>query len=193
MKDLKRFRIINEIENKIIIDSISEISPKISSILSEIDYKLFISFKRLPSEDKFPSIYLIPNDLAKTLNRYKLENNINSAGLYFGFIKRNKFLLSLEGSEFLYKLNLFSEKYKVSLNIDGEKSVLYGNNITKKMILNISHDLKKNNLVLVFNQVNELISIANIKADYSTIQNFKPTEVIALNLVDKGYYLRKKQ
>lgn len=193
MKDLKRFRIINEIENKIIIDSISEISPKISSILSEIDYKLFISFKRLPSEDKFPSIYLIPNDLAKTLNRYKLENNINSAGLYFGFIKRNKFLLGLEGSEFLYKLNLFSEKYKVSLNIDGEKSVLYGNNITKKMILNISHDLKKNNLVLVFNQVNELISIANIKADYSTIQNFKPTEVIALNLVDKGYYLRKKQ
>lgn len=193
MKDLKRFRIINEIENKIIIDSISEISPKISSILSEIDYKLFISFKKLPSEDKFPSIYLIPNDLAKTLNRYKLENNINSAGLYFGFIKRNKFLLGLEGSEFLYKLNLFSEKYKVSLNIDGEKSVLYGNNITKKMILNISHDLKKNNLVLVFNQVNELISIANIKADYSTIQNFKPTEVIALNLVDKGYYLRKKQ
>ncbi len=193
MKDLKRFRIINEIENKIIIDSISEISPKISSILSEIDYKLFISFKKLPSEDKFPSIYLIPNDLEKTLNRYKLENNINSAGLYFGFIKRNKFLLGLEGSEFLYKLNLFSEKYKVSLNIDGEKSVLYGNNITKKMILNISHDLKKNNLVLVFNQVNELISIANIKADYSTIQNFKPTEVIALNLVDKGYYLRKKQ
>ena len=50
-------------------------------------------------------------------------------GVYFGFIKKNQFLLSLEGAEFLNKLNMFQYLF---VNDDGEKSVLYGNHIMKK-------------------------------------------------------------
>ena len=102
-------------------------------------------------------------------------------------------MLSLEGAEFLLNLNFFSERYQLIVNNDGEKAILYGNKILKKMIIKISNKLKKNDFLLVFNQSNELICIARSQVDFEDIQNIKTNEIIAFNLIDKGYYLRKKQ
>ena len=193
MKNLKNFRIINNTEKTIIINSLSKISPEISSILDKKDYKLFISFNDFSSKNKFPSLFLVPNNLTELFEKIEPNRNITSAGLYFGFIKKNRFMLSLEGAEFLLNLNFFSERYQLIVNNDGEKAILYGNKILKKMIIKISNKLKKNDFLLVFNQSNELISIAHSQVDFEDIQNLKPNEIIAFNLIDKGYYLRKKQ
>ena len=193
MNNQKNFRVINKTEKKIIVDSLSKISSKIFSIINDIEYELFISFNILSSKNQFPSIYLIPNNLKHTLDNIELKININSAGIYFGFIKRNQFFLSLEGAEFLYKLSSFSEGNYIYVNNHGEKSILYGNKILKEMIVKISPNLKKRDFLLVFNQSSELISIAQSEVDYIWIQNLNHENIVALNLVDRGYYLRKKQ
>ena len=192
MKNLKNFRIINDTEKTIIINSLSKISVNISPILDKIEFKLFILLNDLSSKNKFPSIFLVPNNLARIYNKIP-NKDLSSAGLYFGFLKKNHFFLSLEGAEFLLNQNVFSEKNKIYVNENGEKAILYGNKILKKMIINIHVNLKKNDFLLVFNQLNELVAIAQSQVDFDEIQNLKPNESIAINLVDKGYYLRRKQ
>ena len=193
MKNLKNFGVVNKFEENIIIDTLSRISPKISTILDTIEYTIFISFNELSLKKNFPIIFLVPNYLSKRIAKLEYKRIIVSAGLYFGFIKKNQFFLSLEGAEFLHSLHFFSERYQLIVNDKGEKAILYGNKILKKMVAKISNKLKKNDLILIFNKSNESIALAQSLIDYNTYQNLNPAKPIALNLVDKGYYLRERQ
>lgn len=191
----REFQKINENEKKIIEGSISKISPKISMFLKKLQQHFYISFKNLDSKKDYPTIHLVPSNLTEIMNTVTpmLNANIISAGLYFGFIKNNQFFLSLEGAEYLFKEGVFLENNLMQVNEDGEKSILYGNNVLKTMIAKISPSVKKNDFLLVFNQKSELIAIARSQLDYFSIENLNPKAIVALNLIDKGYYLRKKQ
>ena len=192
MRDLKTFRLVNKIETKMIYDSLVKISPNILTFFEKTDYRLSISLNELEAKSKFPSIFLISKDQLKILQT--LENDkISSAGLYFGFIKKGNFYISLEGAEFLYNINLFSDLKRIHLNDKGEKSILYGNNILKIMIRAIPSSLKQNEILLVFNRNDEIIALAQSKYNYQNIQKLKPKEIVAINLNDKGYYLRRNQ
>lgn len=193
MNHLSKFRAINEIERNIIADSVFKISSQSLSILNKKEFKFYISFNRVNIQDSFPKIYLVPHILTENLENVNPEIIISSAGLYFGFIKRSQFFLSLEGADLLYKLNAIPQKQKLLANDKGEKAILYGNNIKKNFVSLIPTTLKKHDLLFVFNKLNELISIAKSQVDYSVYKNLKPNDKFALNLVDKGYYLRKKQ
>jgi len=46
---------------------------------------------------------------------------------------------------------------------------------------------------LIFNRNDEIIALAQSKYNYQNIQKLKPKEIIAINLNDKGYYLRRNQ
>ena len=192
-KDLRKFRVINKIEKNIITNSISKISNKALQVLENMKFSLFISFNPISIEDNFPSIYLLPNDITKIVVDNEGEAEISSAGIFFGFIKINQFYLSLEGAEFMYKQNLFPKNYQLVANAEGEKAILFGNTILKRNIISLPPTLKKNELLIIFNQSIEMISLALSQVDYSTSQELKPNDKIAINLVDKGYYLRKKQ
>ena len=117
---------------------------------------------------------------------------IKSSGLYFGMIKKSFFYMSLEGAELLHLYNCFPNKNMIQVNNEGEKSIFYGNHILKKNVSVISPDLTKNDFLLIFNISDEVIAIANSKVDYLESKGLKPNEIIAYNLVDKGYYLRKQ-
>ena len=193
MNNTKNFRIVNKTEKKIITDSLFRISTQIISVLNNRDNEFFILFNKLSLNNKFPSIFLVSNNLMELVNRFDSELSINSIGLYFGFIKKNQFLLSLEGAEFLYKLNAIPEKHHIVVKNEGEKSILYGNHIIKKYLYKTPKLLEKNTFLLIFNESNELISIGYSQGDYDSIYNLRPKDIIAKNLIDKGYYLRKEQ
>jgi len=57
----------------------------------------------------------------------------------------------------------------------------------------IPPELKRNTLLAVFNQKNEIIAIARTTIDSNSFQNLKLNQKVAQNLVDRGYYLRKRQ
>ncbi len=193
MNDSKNFRPINNYEKNIIANSLSQISIKFISILDEKLYDLYILLNSPVIKGNQLPIYLIKprnKDLKQLL---QLTSYSYSMGLYFGFIKKGFFFLSLEGAEFLYRNKYILEKNQIIVNIQGEKSILYGNNILKKMVSNISMELKINDLVVVLNELKEIIAIGITKVEGNNFYNLESDDLIALNLIDKGYYLRKNQ
>ncbi len=193
MKNLKNFRIINDTEKKIIINSLSRMSPDILTIFERNNYMLFIGLNEKVLTNNYPIIFLVPTYLKNTVDIIREKERIVSAGIYFGFLKKNQFRLSLEGAEFLLNLNLFPENHLAIVDNEGEKAILYGNHLIAKMIIKISNEVKKNDFLLVFNHSNELICIARSQVDFEEFKNLKANEIVAFNLIDKGYYLRKKQ
>jgi len=193
MIESSNFRQINEIEREIIIQSLSKISPTIIQFIIRSKNMLYISLKKGNSETNYPSIYLASNYFQEEIDLIEFNDKIYSVGLYFGFIKRGRFYISLEGAENLYKNNIFSEFQHVQVNKTGEKSILYGNNILKNMIIKTPEHLRENDFLLVFNKRNEIIAIAQARVKIQNISLLKPNEVLAINLSDKGLYLRKQQ
>jgi len=190
MRELNEFRVINETERRYIQESVSR---KILEGLIKLGYFIYISLNNLTSERAFPTLYLISNNLTKLVKSIGSKNIINSAGLYFGFIKKGQFFLSLEGAEFLLSHDFFTENQFLYVSKKGEKSVLYGNRIVKQMITKLPHNIDRQSLLLVFNESNEFIALARSEIDNKMFEALKSKEVIAINLIDKGYYLRKKQ
>lgn len=192
MSEIANFREVNENEKKIISNSLYKVSSKMFKLLEENNYLLYISFNNLV-EKVFPSIYLIPLAIVNNFESKNVKTNIISAGIYFGFIKKGEFMLSLEAVEFLISHNWISEEQKLYLTVEGEKSVLYGNRIVKKMIDEMPQRFNKDSLFFIFNNKKEFLAIGKSKINYEDFKNIKSNDVVAINLVDKGYYLRKSQ
>jgi len=193
MTESSNFREINDIESKIISKSLFNISPNILEFLKRSEKKLYISLRKSDLKTNYPFLYLISNTFQEDINLIENKSNIYSAGLYFGFIKKGDFYLSLEGAEFLYRQGTGSGIKRIYVNKKGEKSILYGNNILKNMVIKTSSNLQKGDLLLIFNELNEILAIAQSKYESKNLQQLKPKDIIAFNLSDKGIYLRKKQ
>jgi len=168
-------------------------SSEVLSYLKKKDYRFYIFINDEQAKSKFPLIYLVSSNNSTILEERLKNENIHAAGIYFGFIKKGIFYLSIEGVEFLRNHQILQNGNKITINEKGEKSILYGNDILKSEITKIPPKLKKNNLLAVFNQKNEIIAIARATIDSSSFQNLKSNQRVAQNLVDKGYYLRKRQ
>jgi ribosome biogenesis protein Nip4 len=193
MKDFEKIRSINQIETEIIKDSFLTISSNFASLLEDVRNNLYVIFKEKKDYNNFPKIYLLPKELQELLNNPKLKSSISSGGLYFGFIKKGKFYFSIEGAEFLFKSNLIATDLQLNVNWDGEKSILYGNNISKNMLLKESYNFKIKDILIMLNEEQEIIAISKAVVEGNQVQNLEPEELIAINLSDKGTYLREKQ
>ena len=193
MKDMSIFRTINTIEIKIIATSFNNISAKLSPVLDNLKSFLYISINKLTTNNNYPQIYLITKDLQKIIDDSNISNKIYTAGLYFGFIKKGNFNFSIEGVEYLYKQNIFSDFQQIQVNKLGEKSILYGNNILKNMVVKSSEKLKERDFLLIFNVHDEMIAIARSRVNSTSFMNLKAKEIICINLSDKGFYLRIDQ
>jgi len=193
MIESSNFRQINEIEKEIIIQSLSKISPNIIQFIIKSKNLLYISLKKWDSKSIYPSVYLTSNYFQEEIDLIEFNDKIYSVGLYFGFIKRGRFYISLEGAEFLYKKGILSEIKFIYVNKKGEKSILYGNDILKDMVTKTPSNLQKGDLLIIFNDMNEILAIAYSKVENKILQQLKSNNVVASNLSDKGIYLRENQ
>lgn len=193
MSETRIFRRINTIETKFIINSIKTISTELLPIFDSLKELLYILINNSTIEKDYPSIYLITDKLQKILNNVNFLNRIYDAGLYFGFIKRGEFYFSIEGVEYLYKNGIFTKFKLVNLNANGEKSFLYGNSILKKMVRKSPDTLEKEDFLLILNSFNEIIGLGISRVNNEILLNLKPSDVFAINIKDKGEYLRRRQ
>jgi len=193
MNETRIFRRINAVEIKIIANSINTISTKLLRIFENLKDLLYILINKNDSETDYPSIYLTTEKHQKILNNAKLFNKIYDAGLYFGFIKRGKFYFSIESVEYIYKNGIFTEFKLINLNENGERSFLYGNNILKKMVRKSPNTLEKEDFLLILNKFDEIIGLGISRVNNEILSNLKPNDVFAINIKDKGEYLRRSQ
>ena len=187
--NLKNFRNLENREFEIVQVALNQISLKLSLYLEARRSLLYFA----PKYNYKSPIYLITNSLKNNLKHFESNLKINSAGTHLGFMENSNFFLSLEGAEFFLSENLIPDQRLVSVSKEGEKSILYGNPIEKKMILNIDTSLKRDSIVLILNQSSELISLGHLEADLRNFDAMNERAIVAKNLIDKGYYLRKKQ
>lgn len=195
MGNLKRFRLINETEKGIIFTSVKNISVKLYQFLRENYNNLYILISKPKENFQYPKVYFVPNKLIATIRKIIEHCIVKSGGLYLGFIKKGQLRISIEAIEYYLSNHpqVFSDLQKINLTAEGEKSFLYGNNIQRDMILNISPTLLKQRFLIVLNSLNELIGIALLKGNLPSLEKLNPDDIVAINLQDKGYYLRKAQ
>jgi len=193
MKDSASFRMINQTENTIIRNSVSKISSDVVSFLDSLKDFLYISFYQKSNGNLSLKIFLLNQKHKILVEEIENKDLIYEAGLYIGFIKKGNFHISLEFLEYLNKIHKISDLKQLWTSIRGEKSVLYGNNIRKEMVDKIPEGLEREDFVLILNQSNEIIAFCRSKVNRDEIDALKPKEVIAINLIDKGIYLRRKQ
>ena len=179
-------RKINSEEIEIVKESLLDISDKIWDFINEKKYEIYI----LPVDKKF---FLVPSELVNVMEKIQNEFAINRSGIPLGFIKKRKLYLSLEAAELFYNESLLDFRKYLVLSEQGEKSALYGNPIKKEMLLNFSPEIQKNELVFFINNEKEFLGIGLSKINYEIFKTMKFEDEVALNLVDKGSYLRKEQ
>jgi len=193
MNETRIFRRINAVETKIIANSINTISTELSLIFDSLNELLYILINNSTTKKDYPSIYLITDKQQKLIDESNLLNRIYAAGLYFGFLKKGDFYFSIEGVEYIYNNGIFTDFKQLQLTESGEKSFLYGNNILKKMVRKSPDNLKEKDFLLILNKIDEIVGLGISRANNNTISNLKPSDVFAINIKDKGQYLRRRQ
>jgi ribosome biogenesis protein Nip4 len=195
MANLNTFRAVNDVEKKILFSSIENISVDLSHFLQENPNKIYVLIVSSREKFEYPKVYFVPKRLINVIRKISINSVIRAGGVYLGFIKRGKFNISLEAIEYFFSRNalFFSNLQKLKLTTEGEKAFLYGNDIRKNMVLDLSPYLIKHSFLLVFNSIDEFLGIALLRENLGSIEYIKPSEIIALHLQDKGYYLRKEQ
>lgn len=188
-----QFREANQFEKKLIIQGMERISIHIKQYIQDRQDQLFILLPQTDGKFEFPQVFFVPRQLIKFVNNFQGQAEIREMGIYFGFIKRSQFRLSIEGAEFLRDLELISEDEIIIINEQGAKAILYGNEIKKEMVRSFPRDLAKEKVYFVLNPLKELISLGLSLIDQKQIGELDNKEDVAINLIDKGYYLREDQ
>lgn len=189
----KQFQSLNNIEREILNTDLKNFSISVENIINSTNFKFTIHFPINNQKEAYPEIFLVPNDLNYLLESLTKTKIPNSAGIYFGFIKKGKFLLSLEGLELLNDQNLLSKDHYLIIDKKGEQAILYGNDIRKNMVKSYPLTFKTDHLVAVLNVHKELLCIAKPIINFNEWNLFQRKKRIAINLIDKGYYLRSAQ
>lgn len=187
-----QIRPLNLTEKAIIRKSLEDLSPNIFKFLID-NFDIYICFNSVWKQQSYPSMYLITHRQRVFLNSISNLRDIYSIGLYMGFIRKGELIISLELLDFLKNHDLLIHKKRIIVNQIGERSILYGNDLLKKMIVQISTDVKKDDDILILNEQNELLALGKSKIDEGSLSRLKSEDIIALNIIDKGYYLRKNQ
>ncbi len=187
------FRKLNKNEKKIVKDSLHNISDKIWEYFLEEQYEIYIKISESKKNKTSLELFLVPQQLVPEINKIKNLTTIKFTGIPLGFIKNKRLFLSLETAELLFNLHKIDPRIILILNENGEKSVLYGNPIKKGMILEISSEIRVNTILFLINKNQEFLGLGLLKVNYEKYRKLKNKDNIALNLVDKGSYLRRNQ
>ncbi|TFF99391.1 MAG: hypothetical protein EU542_09055, partial [Promethearchaeota archaeon] len=182
---------------KIVLNTFSEISDEVKFFFNENQNQFYVVIFKDDTTNRYPSIFFVSKSLIETFKKLNNKSRIVALGIYTGFMKHGQFYLSIEGAEFLNNNHLIPKDKKIYVKKDVEKSILYGNHIDKMMISSLENfskiSIEKGKIIFLFSEINELLSISLLTKNIDSFNKMNESDLIATNLIDKGYYLRKKQ
>lgn len=209
-----KFLPCNSTNIQIIRDYFETITPTLYNKLANSGkYQLF------QYEGNSNEIFLVPIEISQLVKKFTKKIPIFHAGIHLGYMRRKRthtgferaFYLSYEGGEFIYSIiqsslkKLKSEIQTITLDVKGEKSFLYGQNIDFESVISDTSKLSKKRVIFVLNNQKRYIGLSlllvkqagavnseakdsKFQAEYSRSPNFT---LALINLIDAGYFLRK--
>jgi ribosome biogenesis protein Nip4 len=184
------FRALKNSEFEFIQAALIQISPR---LVSYVQIRRSFLFTSISGKRNKNLVYMITENIKNIQKKLQKKVDLISAGTYLGFLRMQKFFLSLEGAEYFFKEKLIPDQIIIRVSKEGEKSILYGNPIERRMILDNNYNVKKGSIVLILNQFNELVALGHAEVALNNLKSFKEREILISNLIDKGYYLRRAQ
>ncbi len=133
------------------------------------------------------SIYLIPMDWTGILEMNSGDFELHYLGVWLGEIIHDRFRLSLAA---LNRLMGFTASV-LEVSEQGAQSFTYGKSILKESVVRVDSRLKRNQRVIVVNRMRECLGLAALSVDADRIGRLAPDRLVARNLVDIGWYVRR--
>lgn len=180
-KEKMSFRKANEKETMLINFTMAEFGKDIPS-------KILENEKILISQNRGKKVFLVSKEVYQQFLHVKKNEIPYFIGVNIGKIEKNKrFKLSVEG---IHEVGKHTKK-KVIVSDKGEQFVLYGHSILKKSVLRIPKNLKKGSNVIIVNVYGDPIGLGRLHVNSEKIHQLKDEDLIVINVLDMGWYLRK--
>ncbi len=133
--------------------------------------------------------YLVPQEVASSLERLLMQRMPYSLGLFAGGVDHGELQVSLELAS---RLGHFLPKRKlVLLRDEAEQPVLYGRDVLAGSIRHIESSINRGELVVLANGAREILALGQMLSDSDELVRATLKQRVIRNLIDKGWYLRK--
>lgn len=142
------------------------------------DYVLLVNDRR--------EVFALSKELANFIERLKL--NFVHVGIKVGEIGSRRFRFTIEGSFYLSK-----RKKRVYVDEKGEMLFLYGRDIFARSVVEVTDDVRENDVVFVCNKRGDIIGLGRSRFNAERYWKVEGERIVVENLVDRGEYLRKEK
>ena len=133
------------------------------------------------------SFYLVPSGWLQILDRDFKPFTPLSLGMWLGDFVDGMFRLSLPALERVQEYT--SNRLIVSRR--GAESFTYGRSILKESVIKIEPSLLRGQRVFILNESSECLGLAALSVDAYKIGRLAKDRLVAKNLVDIGWYIRR--
>ncbi|NVM02086.1 MAG: hypothetical protein HWN67_07100, partial [Candidatus Helarchaeota archaeon] len=157
---------------------------------SKIYEKVKNNYQLIVAEGKWKSIFLVPPQIIEIFNKIKGKDTPIFIGIHFGDLLKNQFKIQIAALELISD---YTKKY-VILTGKGEQTALYGRNIPLALIKKVEPRIKKDEFVIVRNELKESIALGKFLIDSENLSKITNRNKIIIKIImDLGEYLRKER
>lgn len=138
-------------------------------------------------EDRKESIYLVPTDWRSYTEKEITDFEPSSLGLFFGKMVDGEFRPSLS---IIDRLHDVSEN-RIKVSQQGAEAFTYGRSILRESVVDLPQGLQRGQRVVVLNEADECIGLAKLSIESSKVDRLAKDRLVAKNLIDIGWYIRR--
>jgi ribosome biogenesis protein Nip4 len=133
------------------------------------------------------SFYLVPREWLDRITVESESFDPHMLGLWLGDMKRGEFKLALP---VLHHIVPLTDK-RIVVSRHAAEAFTYGRSILRESVLKIEPTLQRGQQVLVLNTDDECLGLAALSVDAGRLQLLSAHELVAKNVMDIGWYLRR--
>ncbi len=176
------YEIVDPVEWTIIRDAIDEDFGQ--GVTKELSKNLMPVVIR---REKDSAYFLVPMDWTQHLPEDFSGFEVYSMGIPIGTMTGERFRIALQ---ILERLAVITES-RVVVSRKGAEAFTYGRSILKESIHEVAPNLTRGQRVIIFNRAGDCLGLASMTVDSSDVDSLGSDRLVAKNLADIGWYLRR--
>ena len=167
-----------------------------TSIIEQIDIEFGTGVTKRILGDLVPVVmskgttrifYAIPTEWMTTIIENSEVLDVQFIGKELGSIDKGRFRLSLQ---IIRELAGLTESF-IIVSRQGAEAFTYGRSIIRQSVVELNSSLARGQRVLVLNENRECLGIAALSVDASKLKRLGADRLVAKNLVDVGWFIRR--